>query len=75
MRVSIFRSFINNDKALRGIDGRMRGHPSTRVTVRRGSIAQDGFDRLDGYDLRSPIAITFIDQFGQEEWVALFLSL
>ncbi|KAI0090858.1 HECT-domain-containing protein [Irpex rosettiformis] len=67
VRVSIFRSFINNDKAFRGIDGRWRGHPSTRVTVRRGSIAQDGFDRLQDYDLRSPIAITFIDQFGQEE--------
>ncbi|THG96608.1 hypothetical protein EW026_g5256 [Hermanssonia centrifuga] len=39
----------------------------TRVTVRRGSIAQDGFDRLDGVDLKGPIAITFIDQFGQEE--------
>ncbi|KAI0685222.1 HECT-domain-containing protein [Cytidiella melzeri] len=67
VRVSIFRSFVNTDRATRGFE-RMRGHPNVaRVTVRRGNIAQDGFDRLEGYDLRGPIAITFIDQFGQEE--------
>lgn len=40
-----------------------------RVSVRRGNIAQDGFDKLDGADLKQPIQITFIDQFGQEEQV------
>jgi ubiquitin-protein ligase E3 C len=35
--------------------------------VRRGSVAQDGFDKLEGADLKAPIEITFIDQFGQEE--------
>lgn len=70
VRVSIFRSFINNDQVMRGIDDRRRVYQQmTRITVRRGHIAQDGFDKLDGYDLRGPIAITFIDQFGQEESV------
>lgn len=68
VRVSIFRNFVANDMMMRGYDdGRDRYRHTTRVTVRRGSIAQDGFDRLDGVDLRAPIAITFIDQFGQEE--------
>lgn len=67
VRVSIFRSFVTNDKVTRGLD-RARGHPNTtRITVRRENIAQDGFDRLEGYDLRWPVQITFIDQFGQEE--------
>ena len=39
------------------------------MSVRRGSVAQDGFDRLEGADLKAPIEITFIDQFGQEECV------
>jgi len=39
----------------------------TRITVRKGQIAQDGFDRLLDADLKEPIAITFVDQFGQEE--------
>ncbi|PSR73718.1 hypothetical protein PHLCEN_2v10437 [Hermanssonia centrifuga] len=68
VRVSIFRNFVQNDMATRGLElGRERYRNMTRVTVRRGSIAQDGFDRLDGVDLKGPIAITFIDQFGQEE--------
>lgn len=46
------------------------GGYKTRVQVRRGTVAQDGFDRLAEADLKQPIEITFIDQFGQEEWVA-----
>ncbi|KAF5340438.1 hypothetical protein D9758_013567 [Tetrapyrgos nigripes] len=38
-----------------------------RVAVRRGMIAQDGFDRLGEADLKNPVEITFIDQFGEEE--------
>lgn len=64
-RVSIFRSFIQNDAQNRGYT--RYSHHTARITVRRGSIAQDGFDRLLGVDLKAPIAITFIDQFGQEE--------
>jgi hypothetical protein len=35
-------------------------------------VAQDGFDKLEGADLKAPIEISFIDQFGQEEYVCLF---
>ena len=38
-----------------------------RVQVRRGNVSQDGFDRLGEVDLKAPIEIAFIDQFGQEE--------
>lgn len=70
VRVSIFRNFINNDRLMRGIDDRRRMHQMmARISVRRGNIAQDGYDKLSGYDLKGPIAITFIDQFGQEEYV------
>lgn len=37
------------------------------MRVRRGNVAQDGFDRLSEADLKLPIEITFIDQFGQPE--------
>lgn len=74
VRVSIFRSFINNDAANHGYN--LRGHrgmwnPPTRVVVRRGKISEDGFNKLDGVDLKGPIAITFIDAWGQEECVLL----
>jgi hypothetical protein len=38
--------------------------------VRRGMIAEDGFDKLAEVNLKAPIEIIFIDQFGQEEWVS-----
>ncbi|KAF8699736.1 hypothetical protein AX14_000909 [Amanita brunnescens Koide BX004] len=38
----------------------------TKIAVRRGSVAQD-FDKLADADLKMPIKISFIDQFGQEE--------
>jgi ubiquitin-protein ligase E3 C len=52
-----------------GMDGGMgmgRGK-KTNVQVRRGMVSQDGFDRLADADLKAPVRITFIDQFGQEE--------
>lgn len=70
VRVSIFRGFVHNDAAARGYNLRSRHmgyNPPVRVTVRRGRIAEDGFNRLGDVDLKGPIAITFIDQFGQEE--------
>lgn len=74
LRVSIFRNFILNDRRSRGIE--MFGRrPQTWITVRRGSIAQDGFDKLQDADLRAPISITFIDQFGHEEYVAVLHHL
>ena len=66
-RVSIFRHFVANDMARHGRDELRRFHHTARITVRRGNIAQDGFDRLENVDLKGPVAITFIDQFGQEE--------
>jgi ubiquitin-protein ligase E3 C len=39
----------------------------TRLSVRRGSIAQDAFDKLEGVDIKAPIEMTITDQFGREE--------
>lgn len=40
-----------------------------KAIVRRGNIAQDGYDQLSsmGAELKGPVEIQFIDQFGQEE--------
>lgn len=70
VRVSIFLHFIANDKMSKGVADRhalfsRRGR--TKIAVRRGSVAQDGFDKLADADLKMPIEISFIDQFGQEE--------
>lgn len=70
--MSIFRNFVVNDRHSRGFESFGR-RPQTWITVRRGSIAQDGFDKLQDADLRAPIQITFIDQFGHEEYVGQFL--
>ncbi|KAG5638826.1 hypothetical protein H0H81_009799 [Sphagnurus paluster] len=75
VRVSIFRHFVLNDAMARAsshntVTARQMFFPGssrTRVQVRRGSVAQDGFDRLAEADLKAPIEIAFIDQFGQEE--------
>ncbi|KAH8832744.1 HECT-domain-containing protein [Flagelloscypha sp. PMI_526] len=69
VRVQVFRHFIAADKLRLGnsrytYEGRSK---MTRATVRRGRVSQDGFDRLGDADLKAPIEITFIDQFGQEE--------
>ncbi|KDR77942.1 hypothetical protein GALMADRAFT_244909 [Galerina marginata CBS 339.88] len=70
VRVSIFRHFVMNDMVSHGSSQRLNrfglGHRA-RVQVRRGMVAQDGFDRLGEVDLKAPIEIAFIDQFGQEE--------
>ncbi|KAJ6545022.1 HECT-domain-containing protein [Mycena vulgaris] len=68
-RVQVFRSFIYSDVIARqrntedmyNMGGRLH------ITVRRESIAQDGFDRLRDADLKGRIGITFIDKFGEEE--------
>lgn len=82
VRVSIFRHFVVNDMILQGsmsssgswgarsdpfFRGGMGGRRKTRVQVRRGMVAQDGFDKLGDADLKAPVEISFIDQFGQEE--------
>jgi ubiquitin-protein ligase E3 C len=69
----IFRHFVANDMVSRAgsVDQHIRATRSgrTRISVRRGNVAQDGFDKLEGADLKAPVEITFIDQFGQEESV------
>ncbi|KAI9509462.1 HECT-domain-containing protein [Russula earlei] len=63
-RVKIFRSFIQNDKENIGVDP---FHSRTRATVRRGHVAEDGFDKLGDANLKQRIEISFIDQFGETE--------
>jgi ubiquitin-protein ligase E3 C len=67
VRVSIFRSFVENDMMSRGGVDRFSRRGRTRVVVRRDRIAQDGFDKLQDVDLRSSLEIVFIDQFGTDE--------
>ncbi|KAG6852075.1 hypothetical protein C0991_003384, partial [Blastosporella zonata] len=71
VRASIFRSFIYNDAASRAQTSRSPppffGGGRNRVQVRRDNVAQDGFGRLAEADLKKPVEIVFIDQFGEEE--------
>ncbi|KAI9443566.1 HECT-domain-containing protein [Lactarius indigo] len=68
-RVNIFRSFVVNDKRNFRTDIRSfeEFRSRTHATVRRGHVAEDGFDKLADANLKRPIGITFIDQFGEEE--------
>ena len=79
VRVSIFQNFVLNDMASsRSVQSYNRflglGGPNgkERIKVRREMVSQDGFDMLAEVDLKAPIEIAFIDQFGQEERVAFF---
>lgn len=74
IRVSIFRHFVANDMIKRGGDRLYDRLNKTRVAIRRDNVAQDGFDRLGDVDLKAPIEITFIDQFGQEECVTIVVN-
>lgn len=69
VRVSIFRNFVMNDMMSKGVTrysylGMLN---KARIQVRRGMVAQDGFDKLADVNLKAPIEISFINQFGQEE--------
>jgi ubiquitin-protein ligase E3 C len=77
VRVQVFRRFVQNDWRSvvrhyqqddmmgRGALGRGR----QRAVVRRGRVAEDGFKALSGMrgDLKLPVSITFVDQWGNEE--------
>ena len=67
-RVSIFRSFVVNDKRSIGTDIRSFDdfRSRTHATVRSGHVGEDGFDKLAEANLKRPIWITFINQFGEE---------
>lgn len=77
VRVEIFRQFVKNDydrtvanNSSGNLFDRFFNRPTRkRAVVRRGNIARDGFDQLSGLtsELKGPIEIQFIDQFGQEE--------
>ncbi|KAI0366687.1 HECT-domain-containing protein [Pilatotrama ljubarskyi] len=67
VRVGIFRQFVLNDMTSNGFNSFRGRMMTTRVTIRRTNVAQDGFDRLGDVNLKAPIAITFVDQFGNEE--------
>ena len=71
-RVSIFRHFVLHDMRTRGRLDRYSGG-RTKAVIRRDRIAQDGFDRLHDANLKQPLEIAFVDQFGQEEYVCLGL--
>ncbi|KZV60925.1 HECT-domain-containing protein [Peniophora sp. CONT] len=43
------------------------GGAPQRASVRRGHIAEDGFDKLGEVDLKGHIQIAFVDQFGDVE--------
>jgi len=49
--------------------GMFSGAPRHRAVVRRGQVAKDGYDNLNGLGaaLKERIQITFVDQFGNEE--------
>lgn len=69
VRVSIFRQFVHKDMHNLGMSrysslGRMN---ATRVTIRRTNVAEDGFDKLADANLKAPVEISFIDQFGEPE--------
>lgn len=68
-RVKIFRSFVENDRRSIGADAHSfeSFHSRTRAAVRRGHVAEDGFDKLGDANLKRSIEITFIDQFGEKE--------
>jgi ubiquitin-protein ligase E3 C len=68
-RVSIFRSFIANDKLERRT-GIFESHQRESIVVRRNRISQDGFDHLNDLSpegWKGRLQIRFIDQWGQEE--------
>jgi ubiquitin-protein ligase E3 C len=85
VRVAVFRGWVWQDMRVQagGGDAADAVNPRARwqrmfrdsergrtdVTVRRGHIAQDGFDRLGDADLKGRIKITFIDEWGNEECV------
>ncbi|KAJ4475005.1 HECT-domain-containing protein [Lentinula aciculospora] len=60
--LSNFNTVMNDMRTSHVAHGRQQ-----TVTIRRGSVAQDGFDHLGDADLKNPIQIVFIDQFGAEE--------
>jgi ubiquitin-protein ligase E3 C len=68
VRVEIFRHFVRNDMESLGLTD-WYARPKHKAVVRRGFVAQDGFDHLGelGPEMKGKVQITFIDQWGNEE--------
>lgn len=71
-RVQIFRNFVSNDKEILGIED-WYARPKHHAVVRRGHIAEDGFDHLGalGPELKGRVQISFVDEWGNDEYVYL----
>ena len=68
VRVFMFRAFVTADRQRYGYTSRfMYPEDRVRVQIRRDRVAQDGFDKLEGINLKSMFQIEFIDQFGAVE--------
>ncbi|KAG8763989.1 hypothetical protein FRC11_007039 [Ceratobasidium sp. 423] len=77
VRVQVFRQYVTNDwkdVAQRVRNGEMdmssyRSGRRANAVVRRGRVAEDGFKALGSMrkEMKLPISITFIDQWGHEE--------
>ncbi|CAE6519926.1 unnamed protein product [Rhizoctonia solani] len=77
VRVQVFRQYVTNDwkdvaQRVRSGEMDMSSYRSGRranAVVRRGRVAEDGFKALGSMrkDMKLPISITFIDQWGHEE--------
>jgi hypothetical protein len=59
----------SNDKLRLGIDRYSRSSPKYATTIRRHKVAEDGYAQLNaiGAGMKGTVAITFVDQWGQEE--------
>ncbi|KAG9127108.1 hypothetical protein FRC07_000668 [Ceratobasidium sp. 392] len=74
VRVQVFRRFVQNDwksviRRHQHSEHSIFGRGRQRAVVRRGRVAEDGFKALSGMreDLKLPVAITFLDKWGNEE--------
>ena len=56
IHVSIF-GHVANDMVNHGVDRHSARSGRMRVSIRRGSVAQDGFDKFEGVDLKASIEI------------------
>ena len=78
-RFRILRAFVEADLVAHAHSGEdapnirrpwgVGGAMPQRASVRRGHIAEDGFDKLGEADLKGHVQIAFIDQFGEVEYV------
>ncbi|KAK5669938.1 ubiquitin-protein ligase (E3) [Batrachochytrium dendrobatidis] len=66
LRVQILRKWIKTDRK-RYVEDQYR--PLSRITIRRSSVFEDGFDHLNslGSGLKGRVSITFIDEHGLVE--------